>query len=174
MSPIHELLAGLSARLPELEWKISELTVPITSHNLPKGLFHPTHELTASTCIAEIKADIHHLSHQENKRGAEYIATRIKQKINVLVALCQIDRRRKKPEQKTVFTLDMLSTRQQWISTLEKNINTLTLQYQALTRTVQHMKTDTAAEVILCLKSELGEVERRLTLAQEALNQAIF
>ncbi|HDS3847010.1 TPA: lpg0405 family Dot/Icm T4SS effector, partial [Legionella pneumophila] len=39
MGYIDELLEELSARLPELEWKINGLSSSISIHNLPKGIF---------------------------------------------------------------------------------------------------------------------------------------
>lgn len=174
MKYISELLAELSSRLPELEWKISELSVALSSHNLPKGLFHYGMELTGSGCVEEIKVDIQKLSQQNNERSAYFLAERIKQKINVLVALCQIDSKKSKPAGKAHFGLTMLSTRQQWIQNLETEINTLTLQQRAMTKTLQQMSLGTSTSAILVLRAELGEIERRLTLAKETLNQALL
>lgn len=174
MKYLAELLTELSSRLPELEWKISGLSVALSSHNLPKGLFRHGVELTGSGCINEIKEEIHKLSQQKNERSAHFLAERIKQKINVLVALCQIDGKKNKPQAKANFGLTMLSTRQQWIQGLEADISTLTRQQQAMTKSLQQMNNGSKPEAILKLRAELGEVERRLTLAQETLNQAIL
>lgn len=174
MKYLAELLTELSARLPELEWKISGLSVSLSSHNLPKGLFRHGIELTGSGCIDEIKEDIHKLSQQKTERSAHFLAERIKQKINVLVALCQIDSKKNKPQMKESFGLTMLSTRQQWIQNLEAEINTLARQQQAMTKSLQQMTRGSNPSAILTLRAELGEVERRLTLAQETLNQAVL
>lgn len=175
MNYIDELLNELSSRLPELEWKISELSTSISSRNLPKGLFRSGFEVTGVGCVKEIQADIQALSQQKNERSAHYLAERIKQKINVLVALCHINGRKKKPEKSVYFGVKMLSTRQQWIHNLESEINTLILQQEAMFKSLHHMTSsggNTAA--ILSLQAELGEVEKRLTLARETLNQAVL
>lgn len=173
MNYINDLLVELTSRLPELEWKISGLSSIISSHSVPRGLFRSGIELTGPACIEEIKLDIHALSHQKNERSGHFLADRIKQKVNVLVALCQMDSRKSKPEGKVYFGMKMLSTRQQWIQTLERDITTLVMQQQAMTKALEQMKCSTNAVAILSLQGELGEVERRLTLAREALNQAI-
>lgn len=174
MDYISDLLAELTARLPELEWKVSRLNSLLSSHSIPRGLFRPSFELTGASCIEEIKADIQALSAQKNERSAHYLADRIKQKINVLVTLCQIDSKKKKPDEKISFGVKMLSTRQQWIQTLESDITTLVKQQDAMTKALEHMKpSSTSAASILSVQKELGELERRLTLAREALNQAV-
>lgn len=172
MNYIDEILVELSSRLPELEWKISALNSSFSSHSLPRGLFRPQPELTAQACVDEIKSDIWALSIQKNQRSASYLALRINQKINVLVALCQIHSRKNKSEEKVYFGLKMLSTRQQWIHTLESDINTLALQQQAMAKALEQMKQTTNDPAILSLQGELGEVERRLTLAKEELHRA--
>ncbi len=173
MNYIDDLLNELNDRLPELEWKISELSSAISSHNLPKGLFRAGFELTGAGCVKEIRGDIVALSHQKNERSAYYLAERIKQKINVLVALCHMDGRKKKTVAPVSFGVKMLSTRQQWIQSLESEINTLVQQQQAMIKTQEHLSSNDNADAILSLRAELGEVERRLTLARETLKQAI-
>lgn len=124
-------------------------------------------------CVAEIKADVELLSQQKNERSAFYLAERIRQKINVLVALCQIHNRKNKPEEKVSFGVKMLSTRQQWIHDLELDIHTLEKQQQAMTKTLEQMLRYNKTEAILDLKAELGKIERRLTLAKETFNRAV-
>jgi DNA primase len=173
MHAINELLQELSSRLPELEWKISELSTAISSHRLPHGLFRFKAELTPEGCIEEIKADIDALSKQKNERSAYYLAERLKQKVNVLVVLCQIEGRKNKPKQKASFGLNMLSTRQQWIQSLENDIQTLTMQQQAMLKTLEQNHVCKDKNASLSVHAELGEVERRLTLAREKLDQVI-
>jgi len=169
---INELLAELTARLPELEWKISELSTSFSNKSLPIGLFRSNIEPSAAACVAEIKADIKALSQQKNERSAFYLAERIKQKVSVLVVLCQRQNRQKKTEDKVYFGVKMLSTRQQWLQDLEAEINTLSRQQQAMTKTLEQKRRNHHLEAVLHLKAELGEVEKRLTLAQEALYRA--
>lgn len=174
MNYIDDLLAELNSRLPELEWKISELGSAISSHNLPRGLFRTGFELTGAGCVKEIQTDILALSHQKNERSAHFLAERIKQKINVLVALCHMGSRKKKSAAPAYFGVKMLSTRQQWIHNLEAEITTLTQQQQAMAKSLDHLSHTDNTEAVLTLRAELGEVERRLTLARETLNQAIL
>lgn len=173
MQEIKELLADLSARLPELEWKVSGLRSSFSNRSLPKGLFHSAREMNGALCIAEIKSDIQGLSIQTNKRAAAHLAQQIQQKINVLVALCQINSKRNKPDERPHFRLDSLSTRQQWIQTLEADIQQLTAQRLAMQKAVAAISLQSSPEVVLNLQAELGEIEKRLTLAQETLNRAI-
>jgi len=173
MNYIDELLAELTSRLPELEWKVSSLNSFISSKSLPRGLFRSSSELTGLACVEEIKEDIQALGHQKNERSAHYLATRIKQKVNVLVALCQIEGRKNKVEEKVHFGITMLSTRQQWIESLEKEISTLEKQQQAMIKAFSQMKRSTDTPAVLSIQKELGEIERRLTLARETLNQAV-
>lgn len=169
----NELLSQLMERLPELEWKISELGSFFSSHQLPKGLFHFNADASGSACIAEIKADIHALSKQQNMHSAFYLAERIRQKINVLVVLCQMHQGKNKSKEKVYFGIKMLSTRQQWINELEMEIHTLLEQQQAMAKTLVYLRHNRNSGAILHLQAELGEVERRLTLAKETLNRAV-
>ncbi len=172
MGYVDEILTELYSRLPELEWKISTLKSAFSSHSLPRGLFNTTLEFSAQACVEEIKSDIKALSGQTNQRSAFYLASRINQKINVLVALCQIHSRKNKPEEKVYFGLNMLSTRQQWIHKLESDIQTLEMQHQAMIKSLEQLRLNSNAPAVLSLQGELGEVERRLTLAKEELSRA--
>lgn len=78
-----------------------------------------------------------------------------------------------KPESKISFDLTTLSTRQQWIKTMEEKICALEEQYQAMRKTLEQMKSCSSPATILHLQTELGNVEKRLTLAKETLNRAI-
>ncbi|HAT6978214.1 TPA: hypothetical protein F8R96_03060 [Legionella pneumophila] len=173
MGYIDELLAELSARLPELEWKINGLSSSISIHNLPKGIFSSVIEFNGPACIKEIRDDIHALQRQKDESIACFLAERIQKKINVLVILCQMDKKNNKPETKVSFDLKTLSTRQQWIETMEQNICTLEEQHQAMRKTLEQMKSCSNPATILHLQTELGNVEKRLTLAKETLNRAI-
>lgn len=170
---ISDSLTDLTLRLPELEWKISGLGSSFSTQSLPRGLFSTHFGLTGALCIEEIKADIQTLASQNSSRSAVFLASRIQQKINVLVALCQAHSKNNKPEERVHFGLNKLSTRQQWIRSLEEDVTTLTLQHQALLRALEQMKCNAHVSALLGVQGELGEVEKRLTLAQEALNRAI-
>ena len=94
----EDLLQQLSARLPELEWKISYLGASLSTKTLPRGLFTPHLEMNAANCIAEIKADIQKLASQKNDNSAKYLAARIERKILVLVTLCHLQMNKPKPK----------------------------------------------------------------------------
>ncbi len=164
---IAQLLADLEARLPELEWKFATLGIVLSPNSLPKGLFYLRQATTASACVAEIKDDIQALTLQKNESSSYYLAKRIHQKINVLVILCQIQANKPKKEEKIHFGVKQLSTRQQWLQTLENDIRILKAQQQALTKTLQQMQSQAHAQAILNLQAELGKLEKHLTLAQE-------
>lgn len=168
-----QLLTELIARLPELEWKISSLGTSFSGYSLPPGLFRADKEARGIAYIAEIKSDIQALSLQHNQRSVFYLAQRLQRKINVLVRLCQIEGHKTRDEDKGHFGIKMLSTRQQWIQNLERDIQTLQQQLQALNNTLaQMLRRNQEATTVLQLKAELGEVEQRLTLAQETLKRA--
>ena len=174
MNYIKNLLPELIGRLPELEWKVTGLNPIVFKHNVPKKLFRSSQELTGAICINEIKADLHLLSKQENQPAALYLAEQVKHKINVLVGLCQISNRNKKPVEPPQFNIKMLTTRQQWLQSIEDDIHALTNQQQALSKALMQMRQGIDPSAALNLKAELGEVERRLTLAQEALTKATW
>lgn len=173
MNNIDELLAELTARLPELEWKINGFSSLIQNKNLPRGLFRSGAEFTGMSCIEEIKADIQTLSQQKSTHSAHFLANKIRQKVNVLVTLCQIESRKNTREERAHFGMNMLSTRQQWIATLEQDIEALERQQQAMIKTFEQMQRGSNITAVLSLQAELGEIEKRLTLARETLNKVI-
>lgn len=172
---IDVLLLELEARLPELEWKLSSLGTAFSPKSLPRGLFRPHLEGSASVYVAEIKLDIQALVRQKSNYSAYYLVQRIQQKINVLVTLCHLQANKlKSEERKSNFGLQMINTRQQWLQTLEKDISILSAQQQAMSKSLQQMQTrGREPQALLSLQGELGEVEKRLTLAKEMLANAI-
>lgn len=173
MNYLNDILTQLTMRLPELEWKVNGLGSSFSVHQLPRGLFGFRLNMTGAACVEEIKMDIQALSTQTNQRAASHLALRINQKINVLVALCQINGRKNKTQTKVTFGLNALSTRQQWITRLESDIEGLTFQQLAMKKALDQQKQSENSAAVLSLHGELGEVTRRLTMATEALNQAI-
>lgn len=172
MESMQEILSELRARLPELQWKIAQLGRAFSVHQLPRGLFRPGVFLTGRGCVEEIQADIDALLLQHHEKSACFLAERIKQKIDVLVTLCQINAKKSNSEQPEPFSVNKLSTRQQWLQNLELEIEQLGRQQQALTRSLQQMNLAGNTTAVLTLKSDLGVIEKRLTLARETLNQA--
>ena len=172
MTTINEMVLLLSARLPELSWKLGALDSTLNHKLLPRGLFNYQFEMTPQTCIDEIKANLQAIKNQTNERVAYYLADRVHQKINVLVRLCQI-RGKKKPQAAVMsFGVQTITTRQQWLQTLEDDIETLNLQHAALTETLLQRQGMSNLTSILSLQAELGEIERRLTLMNETLMRA--
>lgn len=177
MTQIKELkdqLSVLLARLPELEWSASRLNAQDLQKQIAKGLFSIARDtMSVTRCIQEIEKDIHTLATQTSERSAVFLAEKIKQKINVLVILCQLDERKKKQQVSSSFSVTMLSTRQQWLQQLEQDILHLQQQHQALTNTLTKQKANSDPAMMLRLNAELGEVTQRLTLAQEAFEKAV-
>ncbi len=168
---IEELSADLITRLPELEWKLSQLSSSLINQALPNNLFR-TQDLTALSCIKELKADLQALRKQKHERSATYLAEHLKQKISVLVGLCKMQQKNKSESKITSFSLTMLSTRQQWLQSLDQEVGILKKQRDALNKRLEQMQSSKEQTALLNLKFELGELEKKLTLAEEALSKA--
>ncbi|QRN02692.1 hypothetical protein GH742_01725 [Legionella sp. MW5194] len=168
-STVQGLLNELNARLPELEWKLANLHA-FNPLSLPKGLFQTTNGSLAGAFIAEVKHDIDRLAERDDLQSARFVAERIKQKINVLVNLCQLNEKVRTPIEKPAYTLPRIMTRQQWLQSLEKDLDALGHQHQALLN--RHQK-NLDAEAQLRLQAELGELEKRMTLLRETYQKAI-
>ncbi len=166
------LLAKLEARLPELEWKMNALGGAISTKFASRGLFRSAFERDSNFYLDEIRGDLKALGAQKNRTSAYYLANKINQKINVLVQFCQIQGNKPKVNTKLQFGVNMINTRQQWLQTLEKDILMLKHQQQAMTKSLANLEKNSNIEASLALQQELGEVQRRLTLAQEAFNTA--
>lgn len=174
MTMIKESVQMLSARLPELVWKLGSLHSVLNPKLLPRGLFKAQLEMTPQSCIDEIHADLHVLNEHKNERSVRYLAERVSQKINVLVRLCQMQTDKEQPVgQPLACGVQGISTRQQWLCNLEDDITRLATQQVALTTTLNKLQTRLDDPlVILSIQAEVGEVERRLTLARETLARA--
>jgi primosomal protein N'' len=173
MTSIHDSVQILAARLPELVWKLSTLRSVFNPKLLPRGLFNAQLEMTPQSCIDEINADLRVLKDHKNERSVHYLALRVSQKINVLVRLCQLHADKKPAGQPLTFGVQEISTRQQWLGNLQADIVRLSAQQLALTSALGKLQTGHDPQAILSLQAEVGEIERRLTLARETLNRAI-
>lgn len=171
---IEQLLLALEARLPELEWKISSLvSAHFSAKSLPRGLFHSYGDASAAAFINEIKADIQNLAAQKNQSCAYYLAQRINQKINVLVTLCHLQDKKPKAKENISFGVNLINTRQQWLQSLQSDIELLSALQQAMSKSQQLMQqSHVDPTALLNLQAELGEVEKRLTLAKETFARA--
>ena len=158
----------LSERLPELEWKLSQMEVEINPRVLPVGLFKSKIELSAQDYINEIKVNLQRLVKCQTIASATVLAKHVSQQINVLVHICLnnvvVDKR-------TPGLLTSLLTRQQWLENLNLEIVGLNKQRQALLATLDQYKIRrVSAEILLNLQHELGAVEQKLTLLQEQVD----
>ena len=172
MTSINETVKILSDRLPELVWKLSTLHGVFNPKLLPRGLFNYQLEMTPQSCIDEINANLDILRHHKDEKSACYLAERVSQKINVLVRLCQLHAKKQPSRPSLTFGVQAISTRQQWLGTLQDDISRLCAQQQALTITLGKSQAGHDSQSILSLQAEVGEVERSLTLARETLDRA--
>jgi hypothetical protein len=169
---LNEMIKKLSDRLPELAWKLDARFSVLPSKLLPPGLFRYQFEVTPQTCMDEIRSDLKILAQQEHHRSAYYLAEQINKKINVLVQLCAVKRGEKPKVRAPSFGVNAISTRQQWLQTLEDDVLRLEAQQISLTATVNQLKLEAKLDVFLSVQAELGDVERCLTLARETLKRA--
>lgn len=172
MTTINETVRLLSARLPELAWKLGALDSTLNPKLLPRGLFNYQFEMTPQSCIDEINENLQAVKNQTNERSAHYLAERIHQKINVLVRLCHLRGEKKSQAGSMPFGVQAINTRQQWLQTLQDDIASLNAQQQALQHAFLRLQGLGDSTSILSLQAELGEIERRLTLANETLMRA--
>ncbi|MDP1603667.1 MAG: hypothetical protein Q8M03_10430 [Legionella sp.] len=169
---VNKLLTELLARMPELEWQLDKIGMAFSSKALPPGLFRQPFDAPAQAYITEIKADIATVSTTTNARVERYLALKINQKINVLVKLCS-RHNRKGPVQETVnYDIHQLSTRQQRLESLDLAIQLLVEQKEALEKALQQRENVGDCIAQLSLQNELGELEKRLTLARETYARA--
>ena len=170
---LYESADKLSARLPELEWTLESNNTPIHQSLLPRGLFNSRLEMTPRLCVDEIKADLLVLKRQANDKASYYLASRISQKINVLVRLCHLRAKKNTPIKPVHFGLQAISTRRQWLQGVEEDIARLVEQQKAVASSLENRGFGTETQVILSLQALLGDIECRLTLAKEVLSRAV-
>jgi len=169
----NKLINDLLKRIPELEWQLEKLGNAFLPNSLPDGLFRQPFDAPISSYITELKTEINSLAKHENQLAANYLAARINQKINVLVTMCYRHNQKHPSRQATSFGVDALTTRQQWLQSLEASIQLLINQKEAIINTLELRQKQGDPNVLLGLQRELGEVEKRLTLAEETYSKAI-
>ncbi len=106
-----------------------------------------------------------------SERSVQYLAVRVEQKINVLVRICQQSLEKKTPQREVYFGVQAISTRQQWLKSLQDEVDTLSHQHQALETAISTSKANNNIQTTLSLEKELGEAYRRLTLAKEMFSR---
>jgi DNA repair exonuclease SbcCD ATPase subunit len=169
MPYLVNILETLTDRLPELEWRLDELK-HIHVSTLPPGLFRtakPEGWLNPQGCVDEIKQDIKSIRRAHETRAGRFLAERVSQKINVLLRLCQVHRR--KADINSRFSLDMkqLVTRQQWLKILEAEIERLAHQQAAVRCALE--KNTHSSDALIALQQDLSEITRQLNCAEEKL-----
>jgi len=172
---VGSLLNELLARMPELEWQLNKLTASFSAQSLPSGLFRQAFDAPVQAYVTEIKSDIQALrAIKTSELAKQHVAERIHQKINILVKLCAHHNRQPiMPSEDISYSIKQLSTRQQWLQTLDDDIDLLTKQKESLHRALTREKTANNTMVLLNLHRELGELEKRLTLAVETRARAV-
>ena len=173
MTTISETVKILSDRLPELVWKLGAIQGEFHSKSLARGLFKERLEMTPQTCIDEINANLSVLKTHKDDLSARYLADRVSEQINVLVKLCQLYASMQPAQKNVSFGVQSISTRQQWLSELQENINQLSAQKQAMLAALNQKKASQKPLVYLQLQAEVGEIDRRLTLARETLERSM-
>jgi len=170
---MDEYIKALSARLPELSWRLGLLShAEFNTHKFPRGLFKNPLDMTPQSCIHEINDDLKLLTTHKSHRSAQYLAMRVSKKINVLVRLCRMSRDSARITQPPPLAVQTITTRQQWLAHLTKDIAELRLQEEALTNRLTQLDKLKNLAAILNMQAELGEIKRRLTLAQETIARA--
>lgn len=174
MQDATALFETLSNRLSELLWQLDKTRVSLNSKAIPEGVFPGVGDKTPKACIQDINHDLQALRKESSEPGARFLAARIFKKIAILTTLCEIQSGKQTPVAASKrFNIKTLGTRQHWLKTVEDDIATLTAQQQALRAHLEHLKPQQADETSLTLQAELGEIERRLTLAREAFSKAL-
>lgn len=169
-------LEQLRARIPELEWQLSKMDSCFPSSVLPKGLFRQPWDRPGSAYANEIKEDLSLLAsyskQAQNKTATQFLALKINQKIHVLVSLCKQYQRDNTGEKSTSYAITNISTRQEWLQNLETQIQAMHRQKEALLEALSQKKGQNDAISGLSLRKELGELEKKVTLAEETFVKA--
>lgn len=173
MSNKAYMVKELSAKLPDLLWRMTKLKLNLHLKCLPEGLFTYTYDYTPQSCIDEITEELNVLANQSNQRSAYFLANRIARKINVLVRLCRIQEKKLDLQAPVkTFSIQAMSTRQQWLQTLEQDIHFLNEQQPALMARMERAKKEQDQQLILTLQMELGDLEKQMTLLKETWAKA--
>jgi hypothetical protein len=167
------ILKTLISRLPELRWQLTHLKKTIQPRDLPRGLFKWPRVDQNDVFLQEIQADVDALKLHLNAEAGIYIAKKLKDKIDVLVKICQLaSDKSEASDQAAKFGIEALMTRSKWLKCLEDEIN----HHQKLKHTLEQQLKDLSRaqpEVILGLKKTLGDVCQKLTQLQETYQRAV-
>jgi primosomal protein N'' len=167
-------ITKLRARLPEIAWRLRG--VDSLRRHLPIGLFAcatPHQTGGVEPYIDEINSNLDALERDPHGHRAHFLAQQINTKIEVLLRLSQLPVATTSSVPGARLGLNSLATRQHWLAQLHTEIARLTSQHMALNNALsaklaQGLRDDSVA----VLQREMGELNRCLTQAQEALAAA--
>ena len=164
------LLIEIENRLPELSWKTSLLPHRMTLSTLPKQLFATSVDNHPSSCVAEIKQDIKRLYDiKQSSQEFIFLAKRVKQKVEVLVRLCQLHNKKQGDKIPSAQLMMRLSRRRQWVEEVEQHILELQQQHQHLQSQISKTKD---VQTQLTMQSDLGKLDKKLSILKEQLQQS--
>jgi len=172
MDTIEFDLRKVVERLPELEWKLGALGRKLNVNALPRGLFHKVTNGCAKGFVDNIKTDIDEMQLELSGRRGRYLASRIEQKISVLVQLCQLHSKKTKTTDYVGASIQSLKTRQSWLQGLDDEMSKLSKQRQALVQRLHHINAEKNTELALTIHADIGKLEQRLSMAKEQFDKA--
>lgn len=169
---IQGLIEQLNARIPELEWKISQLPPNKSSWRLPRDVFRLKPGSPYLGYVSEVKEDLAQLALQRGATGQHYLAKKIEHKISLLIRMCVLQALQKAGSPTTIGVLQRLSTRQQWLAELQVQLSQTTQQIAAMQRQLSSpaIKKDTQAQ--LQLQHDIGQALQQHTILKERYQRA--
>jgi hypothetical protein len=175
MDRLSDELRQLEARVPELEWQLNKFDGYFPFASLPKGLFRQQADKPGLAYAKEIREDLALLATYsqppEHTSAARFLALKIQQKIHVLVSICK--QNQKEDNNKGIsYDISAITTRQEWLQKLETQVDDLRRQRQALLEMLSQKEAAKDTNSELGLRKELGDLEKRVTLAEEAYVKA--
>lgn len=167
----QKILSELSTRVTLLEWQLKELH-PSLLGRLPKGVFRHSHVENTAVLIDELKADIHALTVDENIERGQYLSQMLTHKINILVKMCQLQKKYLPKTQQSSMTLQGLMTRQTWLSSLATEIQKLEEAEAALLLQIQQSSAH-SLELALEMRKSHADVLKQLTELRETYQREV-
>lgn len=165
---IKALLEDLESRLPELEWKISNLAHPLHASMLPRGLFNLAWDAPALAYIEVIKKDLYLLRQTTlSQKTAFFLAQTLHRKISVLVRVCQREEEKTWVISADFFKMKTMTTRPKWLEQLQKDIYFLEKQEKALQALLSHLEGERKEVLGKRVSSDLLKIKKRLDLAKD-------
>lgn len=165
MQTLEDLIQELEQRLPELAWRLQKINMAFLYKSLPQGLFTISSDASFSDYIQDITFELSRLQQASSPAIQQFLGDKIKRKVNVLVNIC-VQPQNKAATVETKLNIKRFRTRHQWLQDAEKEIVQLKQQYTALLNTANRDYLNTAAQ--LNIQQELGELQKKITLAEEA------